>query len=181
VSAPPELAALLALDATPDIEERWAVFVQAHSRLLLHTARSVADDRDSTMDAYVYVLEQLRRDDCHRLRAFQYDGRARFTTWLVVVTRRLCLDFRRTRYGRPQADAASHDRATRRRLVDLVSDELDATAIADRTRGQELTALASPSGGAPRRRPETLSRWTLLAGSDEDRSLSGAVLVLGSL
>lgn len=164
LAAPPELSRLLNDVTAPDIEERWAVFVQAHSRLLLHTARSVADDRDGAMDAYAYVLEQLRRDDCRRLRAFQDDGRARFTTWLVVVTRRLCLDFRRTRYGRPHADADSHDRATRRRLVDLVSDQLDATSIADAT-------TVAPDGALQRAELSTSLARALETLSPRDRLL----------
>lgn len=131
MSNPPELAALLDPHPAPESEDRWAVFVQAHSRLLLHTARSVTKDKDDAMDAYVYVLEHLRREDCHRLRGFKDDGRARFTTWLVVVARRLCLDFHRTRYGRQVSDDTSLDGATRRRLVDLVSDELDSSSIPD--------------------------------------------------
>jgi RNA polymerase sigma factor (sigma-70 family) len=125
------LAALLEPRPAPELEERWAAFVQAHSRLLLHTARSVTKDKDDAMDAYVHVLECLRHEDCHRLRGFKDDGRAKFTTWLVVVARRLCLDFHRARYGRLSSDDASIDGATRRRLVDLVSDELDSSSIPD--------------------------------------------------
>ena len=79
----------------------------------------------SVMDAYAYVLERLRADDCHRLRDYAPDGRTKFTTWLVVVARRLCLDLLRRRYGRPPPASAGGDpavqRAVRRRLVDLVA------------------------------------------------------------
>jgi DNA-directed RNA polymerase specialized sigma24 family protein len=44
------------------------------------------------MDGYAYVLEALRSDDYRRLRAYAADGRSKFSTWLVVVARRLCLD-----------------------------------------------------------------------------------------
>ena len=75
------------------------------------------------MDGYAHVLERLREHDCRRLRGYAPDGRTKFTTWLVVVARRLCLDFHRHRYGRsddPAPDAAVA-RAARRRLVNLVA------------------------------------------------------------
>jgi RNA polymerase sigma factor (sigma-70 family) len=139
-------------------ETAWTAFVQTHSRLLLHTARSLHSDHDAVMDAYAYVLEELRRDDFYRLRAYVADSRARFTTWLVVVARRLCLDRVRQQYGRPQdAGAESHHaHVVRRRLVDLLAEELDSTDVADlaadnpetQLRADELSrALALAVGG----------------------------------
>lgn len=82
------------------------------------------------MDAYAYLLEQLERDDFRRLRAYTPEARSKFTTWLVVVARRLCLDRLRERYGRPVgASAVSQEtRALRRRLADLLVHELDPAA-----------------------------------------------------
>jgi RNA polymerase sigma factor (sigma-70 family) len=74
------------------------------------------------------VLEQLRRDDFKRLREYAAQERSTFTTWLVVVTRRLCLDYRRRKYGRPrgEADSATQvEQVIRKRLVDFVAEELD--------------------------------------------------------
>jgi RNA polymerase sigma factor (sigma-70 family) len=93
---------------------------------LVHTARTVCRDYDATMDAYAYLLEQLRRDDCQRLRSYVADGRGKFTTWLVVVARRLCIDYIRHRYGREA-------RSSRRNLVDLLAEELDPADLADPT------------------------------------------------
>jgi len=109
------------------------MFVETHSRLFLHTARTLGRDYDAAMDAYAYLLEQLRRDDFHRLRAYTSQSRCKFTTWLVVVARRLCLDRVRQRYGRlhgtgPQSREAH---GVRRRLVDLLAEELDASELAD--------------------------------------------------
>jgi RNA polymerase sigma factor (sigma-70 family) len=114
-------------------EPAWKTFLETHSRLLLHTARTLARDYDATMDAYAYLLEQLRRDDFHRLRAYVSDGRSKFTTWLVVVARRLCLDHLRRRYGRVQeaGPRSSAARAVRRQLVDLLAGELDASDQTD--------------------------------------------------
>ena len=81
------------------------------------------------MDSYAFVLEALHEDGHRRLRAYSADGRGKFSTWLVVVARRLCLDYRRHKYGRSR-DASPEGRAShaaRRRLADLVSDEIDVT------------------------------------------------------
>jgi RNA polymerase sigma factor (sigma-70 family) len=75
------------------------------------------------MDAYAYALEHLRDGDFARLRAWRDDGRTRFSTWLVVVVRRLALDHRRSRYGRAGADP--EQRSARRRLSDLVGEALE--------------------------------------------------------
>ena len=44
------------------------------------------------MDHYAFMLDRLQEDGFHRLRAFAGDGRGQFTTWLVVVARRLCVE-----------------------------------------------------------------------------------------
>lgn len=153
-AAPPDLDRLFT--ATDDVarERAWALLVSAHSRLVLHVARSLGGDHDAVMDRYAYVLEELWRDDFHRLRTFARDGRSRFSTWLVVVARRLCLDHHRHRYGRPRAEseaARAATRALRRRLLDLVAEDIDSTPIPDdaatspeaRLRGAELEELLS--------------------------------------
>src|SRR5687767_1812254 len=123
----------------PERDAAWTEFVSSYSRLLLHVCRTLSDDRDGVMDGYAHVLEALRADDCKRLRAYVPDERTRFTTWLVVVTRRLLLDRQRGRYGRPRNDRepsrAGHQ--ARRRLEDLVGAELDPDE------------LGSPPGSSP--------------------------------
>ena len=84
------------------------------------------------------MLDELRRDDCRRLRRFSADGRSRFSTWLVVVARRLCLDHYRLRYGRARGDQTRQptetaSRTTRRRLSDLAGTIEDLTCLADPT------------------------------------------------
>ena len=83
------------------------------------------------MDGYAYVLEALREEDCRRLRAYVPDGKTRFTTWFVVVTRRLLLDHFRRRYGRPRSgdDARRVEHAARRRLTDLLGVEVDPESL----------------------------------------------------
>lgn len=141
---PPPAALGRLLSATdPAVQEEcWAEFLARHSRLLLHVARAGVSQHDSAMDRYTFVLEQLRQDDYRRLRAYVADGRSEFSTWLVVVAQRLCLDHQRSRYGRyrggeKDSTGLEASRAARRRLVDLIGDEVD------------LAFLADPGAGSP--------------------------------
>jgi RNA polymerase sigma factor (sigma-70 family) len=133
---PPVLIRLLTPEAPSADHEPWAEFVRLYSRLLLHVARSLGGGHDIAMDRYTFILEQLRRDGYRRLRHFIADGRSEFSTWLVVVAQRLCLDHHRQRYGRPRAPlrdgpADEEEWRARRRLVDLVTVEIDLEALRD--------------------------------------------------
>ncbi len=124
----PELRSLLDATTSPERDSAWTRFLDAYSRLILHVARSVSRDHDDVMDAYAHVLQELRADDHARLRAFSPDGRCKFSTWLVVVTRRLCLDQRRRRHGRPretQSESVRLEQAFRRRLSDLAGENIE--------------------------------------------------------
>jgi RNA polymerase sigma factor (sigma-70 family) len=93
---------------------------------LIRVARHLGGDHDAVMDRYAWMLDGLRHNNYRRLRPWASDGRGKFTTWLIVVARRLCHDHHRHRYGRPQGQAPDAEaRATRRNLVDLVGPELD--------------------------------------------------------
>jgi len=81
------------------------------------------------MDRYAYVLERLRADEFRRLRSYVATGRGKFTTWLVVVVRRLCTDADRQRYGRKRGDSEGH--AERRGLADLLGSDLDVDLLPD--------------------------------------------------
>lgn len=115
-------------------EAAWDAFVRDYSRLLFHVARSLGGDRDAVMDRYAWVLEQLHQDDCRRLRAYVPDGRTKFSTWLTVVARRLCLDHYRHRYGRArdsadETNSSLADRRARRSLADLVTRCVDVSEL----------------------------------------------------
>lgn len=119
-SEPPEAALAALLDA-PDGEAKesaWGLFVEAYTPLLLHTAYRFGRTYDGAMDRYTYLLEHLHRDDFRRLRSFETAGSGRFSTWLVVVARRLFQDYYRSRYGRPRPSLtpAGADRALERRM-----------------------------------------------------------------
>jgi DNA-directed RNA polymerase specialized sigma24 family protein len=80
------------------------------------------------MDAYAEVLEHLRADDFRRLREFATHPRSKTSTWLVVIARRVCLDIYRRRYGR--SDGILDQRRTRRRLQDLIAEQLEVHDVA---------------------------------------------------
>jgi RNA polymerase sigma factor (sigma-70 family) len=140
---PSELAQLLAADDAAR-DAAWDAFVASYSRLMLHIARTIMMTRDDAMDAYAHVLERLRCDDCRVLRGYEADGRSKFTTWLAVVTRRMCVDFYRRVYGRPRGDADGSpsrarqlevDRTARRGLARLASVSADLTLLVDDRQG----------------------------------------------
>ena len=154
-AAPRELRDLLEASGVAR-EHAWARFVARFSPLLLHTARTVAREQDRAMDAYAHLLEQLHQDDNRRLKQYLEDSGAQFTTWLVIVARRLCIDFLRQRYGRaPTASSGMADHVMRRRLEDLVAVEIG-----------EMATLAEPAGGPDeqlRRRDLDIALRTCLA------------------
>ena len=125
IPLPASLAELLAAPSGPPQEDAWARFLVGHSDVVLFVARRMGGGHDEVMDRYAWVLEALRRDDFRRLRGYDGRGPGPFTTWLIVVARRLCLDRHRARYGRPQGEAPGGEAASaeRRRLVDLIGEE----------------------------------------------------------
>jgi len=132
---PAELSALLDAATAVRRERAWEAFVATYSKVILHAVRSVDRDHDSAMDAYTFILQKLSDQDCRRLRTFAADGTGKFTTWLVVVARRLAHDWHRERYGRTAAEAAPDvardDRAARRRLADLAAEAMDLGLLPD--------------------------------------------------
>jgi RNA polymerase sigma factor (sigma-70 family) len=157
-SLPDVLQALLSAADPAAQESAWAAFLEAHSRLVFHVARSLGGDHDAVMDRYAFVLEALRRDGFRRLRGYCADATGKFSTWLIVVVRRLCLDHHRQRYGRTQSESRSalDQRAERRQLEDLVGEEL------------ALASLESPPDQIP---DEAFSRVELRRGLE--RALAG--------
>ncbi len=100
VAVPATLTELLQPAQSQGTEVAWQRFVEQYSRLMLSVARKVSNDYDVAMDNYTFILEQLRRNNFHKLRSYTADPRCKFTTWLVVVCRRVCIDAERHRSGR---------------------------------------------------------------------------------
>ncbi len=84
-------------------ERAWDEFLDRFAGLVLQVVRLFEHDPDRGDDCFVYVCEQLKSDNLRRLRRFDRNGPASFATWLRVVVRNLCLDWRRSRFGRPRA------------------------------------------------------------------------------
>jgi RNA polymerase sigma factor (sigma-70 family) len=76
----------------------WQKFILQYSNFIYRAIIQYTDDYDEKMAVYLHVLEKLRENGFERLRAFAF--RAKLSTWLTVVARRLALDFLRSRYGR---------------------------------------------------------------------------------
>lgn len=135
-AVPQEVARLLSIQDEDAREAAWQDFVERYSRLLLRVSFDFAPGYDGAMDRYAFILEELRRDGYRRLRRFSADGRGRFSTWLAVVARRLCLDHHRIRYGRTRragaaSPGASVARLARRSLADLTGCAEDFTRLRD--------------------------------------------------
>jgi RNA polymerase sigma factor (sigma-70 family) len=130
---PRELSRLLDARTSARADAAWDDFVAVQSRLLLHVVRALTSDHDAAMDAYARVLERLREDDFRRLRAYVPDGRSRFTTWLVAVVRRLCLDWHRERFGRARAEGSAQAREAheRRRQLTALALHVDIEELTD--------------------------------------------------
>lgn len=132
-SPPKELVDLFGASNEAATDGAWERFLQRHSGTILNATWREAGDYDGRMERYVFILEQLKKDEFQRLRRYAADPRARFETWLTVVCRRLCVDYYRSRYGRDRARGReSRERtARRRRLTDLVAEELDPDGALD--------------------------------------------------
>jgi len=130
---PSPLAALL---DGPDPAARhaaWPAFLNQYNRLLLKAAGSFGGDYDGRMDRYRHLVEALSADDYRRLRGYRVDSKSSFAAWLTVVSRRLCVDFERSRSGRADrvVDGTAGDRRKiRRRLLDLTGTVEDPDSLA---------------------------------------------------
>jgi RNA polymerase sigma factor (sigma-70 family) len=144
---PSEVIRLISAGSGADAEEAWTAFVAAYRTTLLRVASAFSPGYDGALDRYAYMLDQLRRHDCRRLRRFVADGRGRFSTWLTVVARRLCLDHYRRRYGRfraaPRQVGGMDARATRRRLADLFADVAEVASLEDPAGTDPVDQMAS--------------------------------------
>jgi RNA polymerase sigma factor (sigma-70 family) len=133
-TAPIELDRLLQAADAPDREAAWEDLILRHTRLILAAARSLGGDNDAVMERYAYVLGKLRENEFRRLRSFNPNAGATFTTWLTVTSRRLCLDLQRAHYGRNRPRHASDRntvmRAARKALHDVNVAGVDTDSLA---------------------------------------------------
>jgi RNA polymerase sigma factor (sigma-70 family) len=143
---PTELSRLLGAADLDARHEAWEAFIQHYSRLLMHAARSLGGGYDGAMDRYTHVLDQLRADDFKRLRAYSAKAGTKFSTWLVVVSRRICVDYHRSLYGRQRAtgnpDPVREERANvRKHLADFIAAQVDLDQLSDGTKSNPETSV----------------------------------------
>ncbi len=92
--------------AAGDRESAWDDFLARYRNLIFATIGRLVRDSEERMDAFALVCEKLRETDFRRLRRFEPEGPARFSTWLVTVVRNLVVDWYRQTHGRRRlADA----------------------------------------------------------------------------
>lgn len=142
----PESLRRLLYAAAPERDAAWEAFVAEFSFLLLHVARDLARDSDERMDLYARMLEVLRARECQRLRAYATHPDTKFTTWLVVVARRIGVDWHRSRFGRRRAgesESQGERRAVRRTLEDLLTAGDDPATIAAEPDAEPDAALVT--------------------------------------
>jgi RNA polymerase sigma factor (sigma-70 family) len=151
-SLPPNLASLLEARDSDARAQSWASFTRTYSDLILRAVRSYGRDHDARMDLYAHVLEELCRDDFRRLRTYSPRRAGRFSYWLAFVVRRLCVDHLRHVYGRNSGNStgdapAAETRRARRRLVDLIGEDLDVGRLKDASAKNPESELRSKQLG----------------------------------
>ena len=81
-------------------QQAWENFLVCYSPLILQVVRLFEADPDDIADCFLFVCQQLAGNSFRRLRRFRPEGPASFTTWMRAVSRRLCLDWYRSAFGR---------------------------------------------------------------------------------
>jgi RNA polymerase sigma factor (sigma-70 family) len=119
--ADPFIASILSALSSTERQTSWCAFLERYSGLIYHVVRSFDRDPDRSGNCFLFVCEQLSKDDFRRLRKFEVSGRATFSTWLCAVVRNLCLDWHRKEYGRHRVFGSVARRgATDQLLFELV-------------------------------------------------------------
>ena len=83
-------------------QEVWAEFLRQYSPVIFETCQYSTSGEDQAADCFLFACEQLSQNSFRRLLHFRLGGSAAFSTWLRVVVRNLCLDWRRKEFGRPR-------------------------------------------------------------------------------
>jgi RNA polymerase sigma factor (sigma-70 family) len=125
-------------------QQAWADFLECYSPLILQVVRLFEADPDDIADCFLFVCQQLAGNGFRRLRRFRPDGPASFTTWMRAVSRRLCLDWYRSAFGRARIfDSIARLSALDREVFRLVHEQslpLDEATTALRIRFGVVTA-----------------------------------------
>ncbi len=89
------LQRILALLEREEIEQAWPLFLNEFAPLILQVVSLFAKDEDDTSECFLFACEQLNLHGCKKLKQFNPEGSATFSTWLHTVVYNLCSDWRR--------------------------------------------------------------------------------------
>ena len=128
-----------------DSQRAWREFLHAYAHVIARVVSYCEREEEDRADAFVFICEQFHRDNCRRLRKFDPQGPASFTTWLHAVARNLCRDWRRKQFGRVARREPVSCRAgpgvSRVALKDFLSlDEADPLELSDPSPSPEALA-----------------------------------------
>jgi RNA polymerase sigma factor (sigma-70 family) len=105
-----------------DTDAAWTLFLARYHRLIGATIARCTTDAEDARDIFAHVCDRLSENELSRLCRFHETPtrRAKFSTWLVVVTRNLAVDWHRARDGRPRATPPPGLPPLRERIYQLV-------------------------------------------------------------
>jgi RNA polymerase sigma factor (sigma-70 family) len=78
----------------------WLQFLDSYSARLRMIVHEFEIDESRAQECFDFVCAKLSDNGFRRLTAFNPNGTATFRTWLTVVAANLCIDWRRSVYGR---------------------------------------------------------------------------------
>lgn len=87
---------------SPAAQDAWSIFLEDYSATIYQVIRHFEADSEGAADCFQFICERLCEAHFRRLRRFELNGPAKFTTWLRAVVRNLCLDWQRKQFGRPR-------------------------------------------------------------------------------
>ena len=86
--------------ADGEADSGWIQFLEAYSALLHKIVRQYEDNASCAQECFEFVCAKLSDNGFRRLTTFNPNGPATFQTWLKAVVANLCIDWRRSMYGR---------------------------------------------------------------------------------
>ncbi|NNE07587.1 MAG: hypothetical protein HKN20_03385 [Gemmatimonadetes bacterium] len=114
----PDAALIRLLRESP--EEAWDQFLDEYTNLIFSVAAKFRRDEDGRVDLYLHICEKLHENGMRRLLKFDPDrtaGSCKLSTWLVTVSRNLCIDFIRGKQGRKRLNEPIKKLPEREQLV----------------------------------------------------------------
>lgn len=85
---------------TGEADSGWVQFLDSYSARLRIIVHQFENDESHAQECFDFVCAKLSDNGFRRLTAFDPNGPATFRTWLTAVAANLCIDWRRSVYGR---------------------------------------------------------------------------------